>query len=138
MYDNNLKDKVVLITGATGLLGSQYAECLAENNANLILCDIDEKKVITKASYLQEKYQIKAIGLYCDVRNTSSFFYSLYSVFESFFNLSSFFFYAASTGAFLLKIVAFFSHLAYFFLFVWDDTLKTTLSVPFFVSPAVE
>ena len=41
MYDLNLEDKVVLITGATGLLGSQYAECLAQNKANLVLCDID-------------------------------------------------------------------------------------------------
>ena len=138
MYDNNLKDKVVLITGATGLLGSQYAECLAQNNANLILCDIDEKKVITKADYLQEKYQIKAIGLSCDVRNKSSIEDSVESGVEHFGKLTSVINNAAATGEFLLKRGEVFTNLADFDLDVWDETIKTNLSGPFLVAQAVE
>ena len=52
MFD--LKGKVALITGASGLLGMHHAEILAEAGANIIMVDID-KKVIKKAEHIKEK-----------------------------------------------------------------------------------
>ena len=72
MYDFDLFNKVVMITGATGLLGTQYAECLAKNNAKLLLCDINLEKVRSLADRLSDKYNSEAIGLHCDVRQKES------------------------------------------------------------------
>ena len=55
MYDFDLFNKVVMITGATGLLGTQYAECLAKNNAKL-LCRANLEKVRSLADRLSDKY----------------------------------------------------------------------------------
>ena len=38
-------DKYSIVTGATGLLGPFHAEALAEENYNLILIDLDSKKL---------------------------------------------------------------------------------------------
>ena len=36
-----LKDKVVVLVGASGLLGQQYSESLSEAGANVVLADLN-------------------------------------------------------------------------------------------------
>ena len=40
----DLSNRVVIITGAAGLLGTQYAYGLSNAGANVVLADIDLKK----------------------------------------------------------------------------------------------
>ena len=40
----DLSDKVIIITGAAGNLGSQYAEGLSQAGANVVLGDLDYTK----------------------------------------------------------------------------------------------
>ena len=42
----NLQKKYSLITGASGLLGEQHAIALLEINSNIILTDINYKKLV--------------------------------------------------------------------------------------------
>ena len=42
----NLKKKFCLITGAAGMLGYEHARAILEINGNVVLTDIDEKKLI--------------------------------------------------------------------------------------------
>ena len=42
----DLRNKFALITGAAGLLGTEHALALLEINANIILTDINKKKLI--------------------------------------------------------------------------------------------
>lgn len=67
---NNLKDKVILITGASSGIGLATAECLAEQGASLIITArrIDQLEAI--AENLREKYQINVLPLKVDVNNT--------------------------------------------------------------------
>ena len=50
----DLSDKVIIITGAAGNLGSQYAEGLSEVGANIVLGDLD----YTKCKQLSTKLKI--------------------------------------------------------------------------------
>ena len=51
----NLENKTALITGSAGLLGSQHAEALLQNGANIILTDIDKEHL----SFTKEKLKKK-------------------------------------------------------------------------------
>lgn len=48
----NLKDKVVLVTGAAGLIGSRFCKVLAEAGAKVALADIQKEKVFALAQAL--------------------------------------------------------------------------------------
>jgi len=50
--DQRMKDKVVLLTGATGGLGRATAERLAEEGARVVVTDLDEQACTTLASGL--------------------------------------------------------------------------------------
>ena len=66
-------DKYSIVTGATGLLGPFHAEALAEENYNLILIDLDSKKLEFVKKKLQKKYRkIKFLTYVCDIRYTKN------------------------------------------------------------------
>ena len=66
-YD--LKTRTILITGATGKLGSYYADLLAEQGANLALIDLDQNKCNDLAVEISKKFSIKARGYQLDISN---------------------------------------------------------------------
>ena len=47
----DLKGRVIILTGAAGLLGREYADILAEAGANLVLVDIKSPVDILKENY---------------------------------------------------------------------------------------
>ena len=51
----NLINKNILITGAAGILGQQHTIALLNSNANLILTDINLKKLKKIQSQLKKK-----------------------------------------------------------------------------------
>ena len=64
-----LDNKVIIITGALGLLGQKHVEVVAENGGIPIILDIDQKKVLFAAKKIEEKYHIPAMGLNVDITN---------------------------------------------------------------------
>lgn len=63
----SLKDKVVIITGATGLLGSQHAEVIAEAGGIPVLLDLDQERCNQLANDLRQKYNVDAVGYRVDI-----------------------------------------------------------------------
>ena len=57
----NLKNKVIILTGSAGLLGSQYAQILSDAGAKLILVDVDIKKNQKLADNINRKYKTRPI-----------------------------------------------------------------------------
>ena len=53
----SLNKKFCLITGAAGLLGHEHAEAILEINGNLILTDIDSKKLKKMAKNIKNKFK---------------------------------------------------------------------------------
>lgn len=68
----NLKGKIVFISGASSGIGKACAEEFAKAGANLILCARSIEKVEEIAEQLKEKYQIEILTSKLDVRNKAA------------------------------------------------------------------
>ncbi|MEJ9230847.1 SDR family oxidoreductase [Peribacillus butanolivorans] len=68
-YSNlfSLKGKNIVITGGLGYLGKECVKGFAQHGANLAIVDLDKKKTESFAKEVAEQYNIKAIGISCDV-----------------------------------------------------------------------
>ena len=63
----DLSDKVIIITGAAGNLGSQYAEGLSQAGANVVLGDLDYTKCKQLSTKLKKKYDVDPLPLKLDL-----------------------------------------------------------------------
>ncbi|TLF42330.1 SDR family NAD(P)-dependent oxidoreductase [Lacticaseibacillus zeae] len=64
-----LKDKVVVVTGAVGGMGTRFCEAFAEHGANVVLVDIKKDAIETAAKALSEKYGVQTLPLATDTTN---------------------------------------------------------------------
>jgi NAD(P)-dependent dehydrogenase (short-subunit alcohol dehydrogenase family) len=67
-----LDGKVVVITGATGLLGRKHAEAVACYGGTPILLDLSQQTVDDFSNELNEKYKVNSIGFAIDITNESA------------------------------------------------------------------
>ena len=67
-----LDGKVVVITGATGLLGRKHAEAVACYGGTPILLDLSQQAVDDFSNELNEKYKVDSIGFAIDITNESA------------------------------------------------------------------
>jgi NAD(P)-dependent dehydrogenase (short-subunit alcohol dehydrogenase family) len=63
----DLKDRVAIITGGAGLLGTKHAEAIAEMGGVPVLVDVAEERVKNCAQKLAETYNRPALGLCADI-----------------------------------------------------------------------
>jgi len=68
----SLQDQVIVITGATGLLGKMHCEIIAEYGGNPIVLDLDQNTIDEFVNYLNQKYKVKASGYVVDITNENS------------------------------------------------------------------
>ena len=62
-----LDNKIIVITGATGLLGKKYAEAVACYGGTPILLDLSQQSVDYLANELNEKYKVDSVGFEIDI-----------------------------------------------------------------------
>ena len=67
----DLSGKVIIITGAAGLLGRKHAEVIAAYGGNPILLDLSLNFVNEYANELNNKYGVKSAGYMVDITNES-------------------------------------------------------------------
>lgn len=63
----DLKDRVVIITGALGLLGTELCEAFAECGSHVIVVDLDASACQQRAAALTNKTKVKALGIAADI-----------------------------------------------------------------------
>jgi NAD(P)-dependent dehydrogenase (short-subunit alcohol dehydrogenase family) len=68
----SLNDKVVVITGGAGMLGSQYAEVLSDAGAHVVITDINQESCDKVANNITKRNNIEAIGVESDITNEDS------------------------------------------------------------------
>jgi len=64
-----LDNKVVVVTGAAGLLGRKHAEVIARYKGIPVLLDLSQEKVNLIADDLNDKYGVGAVGYSVDITN---------------------------------------------------------------------
>ncbi len=69
---SDLKNKVCLVTGAAGLLGSQFADALLEAGAKVCLLDINDRALKAQEKRLNKKYKGRCMGLQVDITSEES------------------------------------------------------------------
>ena len=67
-----LTDKVVIITGACGLIGKAFAEACAQFGANVVIADIEQSNPIDAALKLGERYPQQMLGVVVNVADKKS------------------------------------------------------------------
>ena len=66
----NIKNKVIIVTGAAGLLAEQHIEVIIENEAIGILIDIDKKKLLKKKKNYLNLYKGAKLDIFVgDITN---------------------------------------------------------------------
>jgi NAD(P)-dependent dehydrogenase (short-subunit alcohol dehydrogenase family) len=65
----SLKNRVIIITGAAGLLGQEHANSVAMADGIPILIDINVEKVNKLAKELNKKYGVEAVGYKVNITN---------------------------------------------------------------------
>lgn len=67
----NLDEKIIVITGASGLLGVKHAEVIAAFGGIPILLDLSERAVKNLADLIKDKFQVEAKGFKVDITDES-------------------------------------------------------------------
>lgn len=62
-----LDNKIIIITGATGLLGKKHAEAVACYGGTPILLDLSQEAVDSFSNELNEKYKVGSVGFVIDI-----------------------------------------------------------------------
>ena len=68
----DFSNRVVVITGAAGLLGSEYANGFCQAGGNVVLADKNFAKCKKLATELEKKYGVKPLAVKLDVTNPNS------------------------------------------------------------------
>lgn len=63
----NLKNKVAVITGGAGMLGSEYGKTLAAAGANIVLVDLDQGRCKDRAQEIEKEFGVKTTGIKADI-----------------------------------------------------------------------
>jgi len=68
----DLSNKVIILTGSGGLLGSKYAEGLSQVKANVVLADKNISKIKKMQKSLNEKYGVDSLALKVELTDKKS------------------------------------------------------------------
>lgn len=129
-----LSGKTAIVTGGIGFLGRQFCEGLAAFGANVAVIDLDEVQTAAFAKDLVKKYNIKSIGVACDVSSPKSVAQMVDKVIKSLGEIHILHNNAASKSA---DLEAFFAPFEEYSLEQWRKVMAVNLDGMFLVAQAV-
>jgi NAD(P)-dependent dehydrogenase (short-subunit alcohol dehydrogenase family) len=68
----DFSNKTIVITGASGLLGTQFSDALCQTGANVVLGDIKLADCKKLEKELHQKYDVNILSVKLDIRNLNS------------------------------------------------------------------
>jgi NAD(P)-dependent dehydrogenase (short-subunit alcohol dehydrogenase family) len=132
----DVKDKVVLVTGATGVLGTTYCEAFAAGGARVVLVDLPQREPARRAAELQARHGAETLGQVCDVGDEAEVARLAGAVLNRFGRVDVLINNAAATSEFLASRGDHFGPFESYPLDSWDANIRTNLTGPFLVCRA--
>ena len=126
-FDN----KIIVITGATGLLGKKHAEAIACYGGTPILLDLSQQAVNDFANELNEKYKVGAVGFAIDITDEKAIEKNVKQLIEKFAKIDGLVNNAANNPKVEDKKEVNFSRLENFPLNIWTDDIAVGLTGSF-------
>jgi len=127
----DLSGKVVVITGAAGLLGRKHAEAVACYGGTPILLDLSQQIVDSFANELNEKYEVNAVGFSIDITDEKVIKDNVKQVLEEFGKIDALVNNAANNPKVEDSNKVNFSRLENFLLDTWNDDIAVGLTGSF-------
>ncbi len=126
-----LDEKVIVITGATGLLGRKHVEAIACYGGTPILLDLSQQAVDDFANELNEKYKVNSVGFAIDITNEKAIENNVKQLIEKFGKIDGLVNNAANNPKVEDSKEVNFSRLENFSLDVWHDDIAVGLTGAF-------
>lgn len=142
MFDNKqkeakrfcLKNRVVVVTGSSGILGTVYCQALAQRGSCLVMADLAIKNPEKRATALKNKTGAKTLGVVCDIcceHDVKSLFKKAIARFG---RVDAVLNNAAATSEFMSKEKPLSGSFENYPLFAWEKVIKTNLTGAFLVA----
>jgi NAD(P)-dependent dehydrogenase (short-subunit alcohol dehydrogenase family) len=123
----DLTDRVAIITGGTGLLGSKHAEIIAQAGGSVVLIDLPATNPAARADALAERYGVPAMGLAGDITEVTQVEAMLDKIVKRFDRLDILINNAANNPKMEAREGKNFSRLENFPLEIWEADLRVGL-----------
>ena len=130
----DLSKKIVVLTGGTGLLGSEYTNSLLAAGASVIIADLEKSNPEIRAANLSKQYKNKIFGINCDVSNEDEVISLFKYVKDNFGRVDVVINNAAATGEHLMREGEVFTSFEDSDLSVWEKTIKVNLTGVYLVA----
>jgi NAD(P)-dependent dehydrogenase (short-subunit alcohol dehydrogenase family) len=127
----SLTNKVVVITGAVGLLGQQHADAVATFGGIPVLLDLQSESVEKQAAELNDTYGVEAVGYSVDITKEDQIHKNCKKILERFGHIDALINNAANNPKVENTVVKNFSRLENFPLDVWQVDLAVGLTGAF-------
>lgn len=129
-----LKDKVILVTGGTGLLGKNYCKELATHGAKVVMADLKQANPKKIASAFNETISHNITGIEFDVSNESDVINLFEEINNKYGRIDVVINNAAATGEHLMREGEVFTNFEESSLKIWEKTLKVNLTGVYLVA----
>ena len=126
-----LDGKIIVITGATGLLGKKHAEAVACYGGTPILLDLKKQAVDNLSSEINKKYKVNSIGFEVDITNESALEENVFYLTQEFGEIDGLVNNAANNPKEEKNKKVNFTRLENFPLSIWDDDISVGLTGSF-------
>jgi NAD(P)-dependent dehydrogenase (short-subunit alcohol dehydrogenase family) len=126
-----LDNKVIVITGATGLLGRKHAEAVACYGGTPILLDLSQQEVDSFANELNDKYKIDSVGFAIDITDEKAIENNAKQLIERFGKIDGLVNNAANNPKVEQSSEVNFSRLENFSLDIWNKDISVGLTGSF-------
>lgn len=127
----SLKNKVVLITGAAGLLGEKHSEVVAKFGGNLVLIDLNIDKLKKIKNNLKKKYNVSISVYRVDITNEKEIYNNSKAIFRKYGKLDGLVNNAANNPKVEIDSKNNFSRLEVFSVEQWNKDLAVGLTGSF-------
>src|SRR3990167_1385733 len=137
LYKNlfNLANRVAVVTGAAGILGSEFSKALCEFGASVICIDSDEHALNELEKYLSDEYgKNKVMHVLCDISNSKEVRHFVERGIKKFKKIDILLNNAATKTN---NLSAFFSSFTEYSIDIWREVMSVNLDGMFLVAQAV-